>query len=320
VLASCPENVGFCYFFMPVRNALLVSIGMSLALVLFGLAPALGLSAPLCIFLAALSAPLLWALMHESIHNHLASAPPANRRLGRLLGWTLGYSWDVIRFGHLMHHRFNRHELDRPEQWKDGQSWLSAAAPYYLQLLGGHALLSAAAAPLLALAPRLALSLVPQSGEAARRMKLAAASYFLRPTRRRRIVVDLAVIFALAALALFAWRIHPLTLLAMLAARFVMLSLLDNMAHYATALDGRFAGHNMRAPLAMRWLLLNQNFHGLHHRNPALRWFELPDDFRTAGDAYSCGWLAALLAQLKGPTALATEKQAPRLARPFSSP
>jgi fatty acid desaturase len=293
---------------MPVRNALLVCLGLSLALVLFGLAPALGLPAPLCIFLAALAAPLQWALVHESIHNHLARAPVTNRRLGRLLGWTLGYSWDVVRFGHLMHHRFNRHELDRPEQWKDGQSWLGAAGPYYLQLFGGHALLSAAAAPVLALAPRLALAMVLQSGEAARRMKLAATSYFLRPGRRRRVLADLAMIFALAAPALFAWRAHPLTLLAMLAVRFVMLSLLDNMAHYATALDGAFAGHNMRAPRPLCWLLLNQNFHGLHHQNPALRWFELPDDFRARGEAYSCEWLAALLAQVKGPTALAPEK------------
>ena len=195
--------------------------------------------------------------------------PAANRRLGRLLGWTLGYSWDVVRFGHLMHHRFNRHELDRPEQWKDGQSWLSAAGPYYLQLFGGHALLSAAAAPILALAPRSVAQQWCLSPARRRSMKHAAANYFLRPARRRRILADLAMIFALAAQALFAWRAHPLTLLVMLAVRFVILSLLDNMAHYATALDGTFAGHNMRAPRPLCWLLLNQNFHGLHHQNPA---------------------------------------------------
>jgi len=54
--------------------------------------------------------------------------------------------------------------------------------------------------------------------------------------------------------------------------------------------------------------LLNQNFHGLHHQKPALRWFELPDHFRAGGEAYSSGWAAALMAQLKGPTELAPEK------------
>jgi len=307
--ASLPGigNKEFRLFFMSVCNVLLVCLGLSLALVLFGLAPALGLPSSLCIFLAALAAPLQWALVHESIHNHLAPTPVANRRLGRLIGWTLGYSWDVVRFGHLMHHRFNRHELDRPEQWKEGQSWLGAAGPYYLQLLGGHAMLSVAAAPILALAPRLALRMTPQVGEAGRRMKIAASGYFIRPVRRRRILADLAMIFALAALALWAWRIHPLILLAILVARFAILSLLDNMAHYATAVDGSFAGQNMSAPRLLRWLLLNQNFHGLHHRNPALRWFELADDFRAGGESYSCEWLAALLAQLKGPTELSPE-------------
>ena len=63
---------------MPVRNVLLVCLGLSLALVLFGLAPAFGWSAPFCLGLAALSAPLQWALMHESIHNNLARAPVIN--------------------------------------------------------------------------------------------------------------------------------------------------------------------------------------------------------------------------------------------------
>jgi fatty acid desaturase len=293
---------------MPVRNLSLVCLGLSLTLVLFGLAPVFGFSAPLCLGLAALSAPLQWALMHESIHNHLARTFAINRWLGRLLGWTLGFSWDVVRFGHLMHHRFNRHDLDRPEQLRPGVSWLAAAGSYYLQLLGGHALMSVAAAPVMALAPRLAVSLAPQSGEASRRMNIAASSYFLRRARRRRILGDLAMILVLASLALFAWRAHPMVLLAMLAVRLMMLSLLDNMAHYGTALDGGFAGHNMNAPRALRWFLLNQNFHGLHHQNPALRWFELDAHFQSNGEAYSAGWFAALLAQLKGPTALAAEK------------
>jgi fatty acid desaturase len=160
----------------------------------------------------------------------------------------------------------------------------------------------------MALAPRLALSLAPQSSETARRMNIAASSYFLRPARRRRILGDLAMILVLASLALLAWRAHPVVLLAMLAARFMILSLLDNMAHYGTAQDGGFAGHNMNAPRLLRWFLLNQNFHGLHHQKPALRWFELGAHFQSGNETCSAGWFTALLAQLKGPRALAAEK------------
>ncbi len=45
--------------------------------------------------------------------------------------------WDVMRFGHLMHHRANRHDLDRPEDVKQGQSRLTAAPLYFFTLLGG---------------------------------------------------------------------------------------------------------------------------------------------------------------------------------------
>ena len=41
-----------------------------------------------------------------------------------------------MHFGDFMHHSYNRHKLDRPEIIPDGRSWLLAAPPYYLKLLG----------------------------------------------------------------------------------------------------------------------------------------------------------------------------------------
>jgi fatty acid desaturase len=203
-----------------------------------------------------------------------------------------------------MHHRLNRHDFDRPEQLKPGTSWPRAAAAYYFKLLGGHAAASALAAPIMGAMPGLALDLAPIAGPEEERLKAAARHYFFQPRRRRRIQSDAMICLLLIGLAFFAWGAHSLIFVAAFAARWMVLSLLDNMPHYGTAMDGGFDGHNMKAPRPLRWLILNQNFHGLHHRSPHLPWFELPAQFESSGEGYSADWLTALLAQLRGPVEL----------------
>src|SRR5579871_3603433 len=122
-------------------NAALLTLALAISLSQFFLAPLLlpmgAWSALALICLCAVTTPLHWGLMHESIHGNLFRDPAANRRAGRVLGNFLGLSWDVMRFGHLLHHSNNRHEFDRPEAVSAGGSRLVAAGPYYLKLLGG---------------------------------------------------------------------------------------------------------------------------------------------------------------------------------------
>src|ERR1700742_3731181 len=54
----------------------------------------------------SLMTPLMRALMHEAIHNRLATDRRLNDVLGRALAVTSAVAYDPIRFGHLTHHRF----------------------------------------------------------------------------------------------------------------------------------------------------------------------------------------------------------------------
>src|SRR6185369_8520147 len=58
-----------------------------------------------------------WALQHEAIHNLFAADQAVNRRAGRQMAVLFGSSFRILRFGHLMHHRVNRHPLDRPDSY-----------------------------------------------------------------------------------------------------------------------------------------------------------------------------------------------------------
>lgn len=82
--------------------------------------------------------PTLWGLVHEGIHGRLVTPPVANRLASRALCVLLGFSFDAVQFGHLMHHRYNGHEHDRPNRMKPGEpSWMSWSR-HCVHLFGGH--------------------------------------------------------------------------------------------------------------------------------------------------------------------------------------
>ncbi len=122
----------------------------------FGLFPILfapsWIDAGLFVLAAALTEPLHYGLMHESIHGNLLPDERWNRRAGRALGITLGLPWETMRFGHLAHHGFNRHDFDRPEALAPDQPRAIAAVVYYFKLVIGNAI-AYAVAPILTVVP-----------------------------------------------------------------------------------------------------------------------------------------------------------------------
>jgi len=193
-------------------NSILLTVTMLIAAAIFGaypllLAPTMAGETAL-VLLAALSAPLHWGLMHESIHGKLAESEAWNRRIGRLLGIALCLDWDMMRFGHLLHHRANRHDRDRPEELQPGQSWWRAAGPFFFQLLGGQEL-AGMIAPLTVVLPLGGTEWVTRrifAGEANEEMRAAALRAFTDPARRRRIRLDFTAILALMAFAVWCCR------------------------------------------------------------------------------------------------------------------
>jgi fatty acid desaturase len=263
---------------------------------LFAVTPA---SAVAMIALAALTAPLSWGLMHESIHSKLFANETANRAAGRLAGIGLCLDWDIMRFGHLMHHRANRHDLDRPEDVPAGRSRLAAAPGYYFTLLGGGSI-KAAMGPLAVLLPISTTRRVVRAlfGDGEDPFRDAALRAFTDPERRARIRTDFAVTLALLALAVWCWGAHWPVLLACILVRFAVLSILDNAPHYGTPRDSGTRAFNTTLPRALRWLVLNANFHGVHHHAPQLSWLELP---RAFAGGFDKSWIAMVLRQFRGP-------------------
>ncbi len=249
----------------------------------------------------SLVTPLMRALMHEAIYNRLATGRRLNDVLGRALAVTSGIALDPIRFGHLTHHRFARHELDRPDVIEPGKSRVVACATYYLGLLGGMHVREMAAS-LAMLLPKSALLFLAEHGvpkdDSLRVLRGAIRRTLDRRLRRARTDLFLAaLIYALAFYLYGAW--WPV-LVAAVAVRALIVSLQDNAAHYGTPAVLRAPAHNARLARFARTFMLNGNLHGVHHERPELPWTALPQVPRATEDL-TVGYLALIMRQLKGP-------------------
>jgi fatty acid desaturase len=276
----------------------------------FGLLPLLvpmgGWAGLAFLALVVLTAPLHYGFMHETMHGGPFPSEAWNRRIGRALGIALGLPWETMRFGHLAHHGFNRHKYDCPEHREPGAAWLPSAAVYYAKLVIGNELIYAAI-PLALLPPwpvtqRMFARF--DSSEATAQFRTAALRVFANPARRNAVRLDLAVIAGLSTLAVVLWGAHWPIFLAAVLLRWMVLSLLDNAPHYATPLGSGRDARDSRLPRALSWLVMNQNFHGIHHDSPSLHWSELPGSFAQAGRPYAGGWLGGVLRQFRGPVVL----------------
>jgi fatty acid desaturase len=286
------------------ENAALLALVIAVALLQFFaapfLVPASAWNGVALVLLCMLMTPLHWGLMHESIHGNLFAGTTGNRRAGRLIGFFLCLSWDVMRFGHLLHHSNNRHELDRPEVVPHGGSRLRAAMPYFTKLLGGHAVISVFSSIGLAFPSSLITRLLPK----AEPLRTAALRAFANPERHARIRTDVGAIAAVLVLAGLCWGGRWPLFAAMVVARFVMLSLLDNAPHYGTALNSGTYARNTRLPCWLSFMVTGHNFHGVHHGATGLKWQELGAEFRSSGADYEGRWTAMVLRQLRGPVVL----------------
>lgn len=229
--------------------------------------------------------PMHWGLIHESIHGQLRLKPRANERTGRALSLVLGLPYEIMRFGHLMHHRFTRQPYDQPDistlpadaslAPRAGR-WLS----YQSRLLGGM-WLSEVFAPVIAWIPAkrlpaLALSALgadPQDDDVRRRVVMFASD----PVRRRRIQRDFLIMLAAFAVALWAYGPWWPVFVASFVARGIWLSIADNLPHYGVTMTEPARARNFHASALGRVLVLNHHLHRVHHQYPTAPWHLLPE-------------------------------------------
>jgi fatty acid desaturase len=288
--------------------ALLVGV-LGLAAIQFGLAPLLlhsRLAELALVLLLALTTPLHYGLMHETMHGHLFGNERWDRAIGRLLGILLGLPWETMRFGHLAHHSLNRHSYDRPEVLRPGQARLAAAIVYYFKLIVGHAL-SYVLMPLPALLPTSTTAHVLSlagTGPEVEQLRRRALRTFTNSKRRSAVRVDIFAVFILFGMAMWVWGPAWPVFAACVVARWSMQSLLDNAPHYGMPLDSGLDARNTSIPAPLRWLLMNGNYHGIHHHAPQLRWRALPAAFARSGAETEGSWFAAVARQFRGPREL----------------
>lgn len=257
------------------------------------------------LILGVVATPTHWSLIHEAIHGNLLPQRTANAIVGRALAIAFGSPFQLLRFGHLMHHRFNRTPIQRSDvsATADRPSVQESAWYYFLITIGLY--LFEAVAALFALLPgRILEALVIRAfGDAApdgRTMAPMARKQLLEAPGRSRLRLDGFLICILLGLGFWLYGASWWMLALALVARGVLVSLLDNAYHYGNELDDLHAGYNLRLPKALQRAFLNFNLHEVHHRRPNAPWSELPKLFDEGGNVYHETLVRAVFRQFFG--------------------
>lgn len=221
-----------------------------------------------------------WALIHEAVHRLLLPSEKANELLGRGLGILMGASFHVLRFGHMMHHQYNR---EWESEIHDGKRplWLHRII-YYTKMLGGIYLMEVAitlAATLLpnaivrhALEGPMQNSFPPASA--------AAVQTFLKRGKLRQVRIDGVAIMALYGAVFYLYGSYWPWLTLFIAVRAITISFFDNIYHYGTAHDNSEPATELAMPRLLSKLMLHGNYHETHHMKPNIPWTHLPEHQR----------------------------------------
>lgn len=257
----------------------------------------------------ALLTNFFWALHHEAIHGGFHGDKQRNMLAGRVMAVLLGSSFQVLRFGHLMHHRHNRNPIDRPDTYDPAVTPRLWARVTFLANLVFGIYLAELAVPIACWLPRPLIRRIVDkvyAGDdpALVAIRLAAHRLFLDPRRLRIIRTDALLAAALIAVSAVAFGRHWPMLAAFLIARGVLISVFDNVYHFATPIDRPDYARNLSLPGPLRLLILNMNLHRVHHQRPALPWWALPAQFRASRDRYDAPMLRTAAAQFTGPVAI----------------
>jgi fatty acid desaturase len=258
----------------------------------------------------ALLTNFFWALHHEAIHGGFHADRQRNLWAGRLMAILMASSFHVLRFGHLMHHRYNRNPLDRPDTYDPAATSRLRVRLAFLGTLIFGLYLAELMAPIACWLPRPAIRRIidriyRSEDPSLQAIRGAAHRLFLDPRRLRLIRTDALLAWLLIAASAIAFGRHWPILVVFLMARGAMISIFDNVYHYGTPIDRPDYARNLWLPAPLRLLILNMNLHRVHHQRPALPWWALPAQFRDSEDQYDAPLLRTAMAQFAGPVPIA---------------
>jgi fatty acid desaturase len=253
----------------------------------------------------------LFSVLHEAIHRSLAPTTrlpgiglSLNDLLGRVVGICFGSPFDFVGTAHVTHHSVNRTQDEHVEVYDEslpaaGQR--SFAIGYYFFLLGGL-YKAELIVPMLFWLPRTIVQpMLTKAFQADPMASVVLRRIFRSPYHCRAIRIDACIIFAsIAASAVLYGRYWWILAIHFLIRAF-LISFLDYLYHYGSPLGDRLHGYNLRLPRWLSPVILNFNYHGIHHRFPALPWRSLERVFTNEALVFDNDYVTQAVSQLKGP-------------------
>lgn len=253
-----------------------------------------------------LLAPMLltnswWAFMHEALHGHAFRDKTLGRILGGINAVLFGAAFDLLRAGHLLHHALSRSPRERSEVYVPGSgSRIGFSIAYYFRLLGGLYLFEVLGT-LLFLLPKPWIERVGARLAAPNNMVEQMLRRLLHPAALAAVRIEALCIVALYAACFYGYGVHWWMLALALWGRGLLISLMDNVFHYGTALGNAREGRDLALPAWASALILHFNLHGVHHRKAGIPWHALPAQHRQQGAAFQGNFWKAMAAQFRGP-------------------
>jgi fatty acid desaturase len=244
-----------------------------------------------------------WAYMHEALHGHLFANRKLGRAAGRINAILYGAAFDLLRFGHLLHHAYSRTRRERAEVYRAGEDNLIAVnVAYYFRLLGGLYVFEVLGSVVFLL-PRALIRGIEARTRSADNVLEELAPRLLAPVALAAVRTDALAILLVYGMSFHCYGAHWWLLALALWGRGLLISLLDNAFHYGTPLDSPHYAPDLSAPEWWGRLLLHFNLHGLHHRQPAAPWHELPRLHRREAGTFQGSLFRTILSQFRGPIA-----------------
>lgn len=253
----------------------------------------------------------LFSVFHEAIHRSLAPTTrlplvglSTNDLLGRVLGICFGSPFDFVGTAHVTHHSVNRTSDEHVEVYDEpitDAKRRSFAIGYYFFLLGGL-YKAELLVPMLFWLPRSVVQprllktfqADPMASQVLRRI-------FRSPYHFRAIRIDASIILAIIAASAALYGRYWWMLAIHFLIRAFLISFLDYLYHYGSPLGDRLHGYNLRLPRWLSPMILNFNYHGIHHRFPALPWRSLRSVFVDEALVFDNDYVTQAVSQLRGP-------------------
>lgn len=253
----------------------------------------------------------LFAILHEAIHRSLAPTKrlpwigiSTNDVLGRVIGICFGSPFEFMAIAHVTHHSINRTSDEQLEVYADSLSSAerrSFVIGYYFFLLGGLYKAELLVPMVFCLPRRLAEPMLSKAFGADPMASQVLRRIFRSPYHLNAVRMDACIILVCLCMSALMYGDHWWILAIHLLTRAFLISSLDYLYHYGSPVGDRLHGYNLRLPRAVSAAILNFNYHGIHHRFPALPWRSLKRVFADEALVFDNDYVTQAVSQLKGP-------------------